>query len=388
MGKPYFLIFIIFDILENKSIFVFAWIFIFFISVSFTMNQSILFLPRLIHESRRVVRYCSESGISFENRKKVKTSTNRNKRIQRLQKRGQQFGTRLTGYNESQKTVQNEYTLHYEKLCASYQETFQNCKAKNNLTGLLYGFDVESLEKDRYRQVCAWLVPAIMAFNDVMFLEDSKIDFFNILYQKCRPIVQFEEAFCFRGCGLPYNDAFDFLKLITLYNLMSLAGYHDFVNNLKARHLLIQFDTLNYIEIITNFDLIAEKKCEILEQKQCMNSCLVPLHLHMSESLQLKQQKIIFSVGWTQELNKIKLLWLYCKYKEIMRGFDSDPVKQECFCEFFNEYYKKRVLDSFIKKVCFVLKPFIVLFKYFDSFVDKILLKIGFDENYDDANNF
>ena len=169
---------------------------------------------------------------------------------------------------------------------------------------------------------------------------------------------------------------------------MSLAGYHDFVNNLKARHLLIQFDTLNYIEIITNFDLIAEKKCEILEQKQCMNSCLVPLHLHMSESLQLKQQKIIFSVGWTQELNKIKLLWLYCKYKEIMRGFDSDPVKQECFCEFFNEYYKKRVLDSFIKKVCFVLKPFIVLFKYFDSFVDKILLKIGFDENYDDANNF
>lgn len=387
MGISYWLNFSIFDILENKSIFVFTWIFIFFISVSFTMNQSTLFLPRLINESKQVVHYCSESRILFENRKKVKISTNRNKRIQRSQKRGQQFGTRLTGYNESQKTVQNEYKSYYEKLYASYQETFQDCKAKNNLASLLYEFDVESLEKDHYRDVCMWLVPAIMAFNDVTFLEDSKIDFLNILCKECRPIIQSEEAFCFRGCGLPYNDAFELLKLITLYNLMSLAGYHDFVNNLKARHPLIKFDTLNYIEIITDFDFIAEKKFEILEQKTLMNFYPYPLHLHMSESLQLKQQKIISRVGWTQELNKIRLLWLYPKYKQIMRDFDSDPVKQEWFCEFFNEYYKKRVLDSFIESLYFVLKPFIVLFKYFDSCVDKILLKIDFDENYDDAND-
>lgn len=388
MGKSYFLIFIIFDILENKSIFVFAWIFIFFISVSFTMNKPVLFLPRLINVNNRVVCYRSESGIWFKNRKKVRILTHRNNRIKRLQKRGQQFCTRLAEYKKPQSTAQNEYKSYYEKLYKSYQETFQDCKAKNNLASLLYGFDVESLQKDHYRQVCVWLVPAIMAFNDEMFLEDAKIDFLKILFKKCSSIIQFEEAFCFRQqeC-FPYNDAFDFLKLITLYNLMSLAGYHDFVNNLKARHLDIQFDTLNYIEIITDFDLIAAKKFEILEQKKCVNSRPVPLNLHISESLQLKQQKIIFSVRWTQELNKIKLLWLYCKYKQIMRDFHSDPVKQEWFSEIFHEYYKKRVLESFIKKVYFVLKPFIVLFKYFDSCVEKILVKVGFDENYYDSND-
>ncbi len=377
MGTSYFLIFVIFDIIESKSIFMLLWIFIFYIPLSFTMNQSTLFLPRLINENNRVVCYRSESGIWFENRKKVRILTYRNNRIKRLQKRAQQFHARLIEYTPCEKKVKSDYDLYCDTLFASYQETFKDCKLKNNLETLLYEFDIEQLQKDQYRQVCSWLVPAIMAFNDKSFLANPKVDFLFVLHEKCNDLIELEKTFFFSEQGIAYNDSFGLLKLITLYSFASLLGHNTFINNLKERHPHVRFDELNYIDIIAKFDLIAEKRFEILEQQKSL-VCDVPrVRLEMSENLKEIQEKPMYYFQWTQELDKVWFVFLYYKYNQIMNGFNSDRVKQEWFYEFWNNYCKKRIFDAVVTKLFFLAKPFIFLFKRFDAFVDKMILKYG-----------
>jgi hypothetical protein len=160
---------------------------ILFVSCWSAMDSGKLLPPRLINENKRVTHYRSESGTRFKDRKKKYA---KKELVKNLQQKAQAFVKQLAKGTNFQEEFKNPYEFHVKRLEQGYTKTFQECKKNDNLLILLSEFDFNSLKKDKYRSMCIWLVPCIMAFADLTFDQEAKMIFLPRLFEKCARVVK------------------------------------------------------------------------------------------------------------------------------------------------------------------------------------------------------
>jgi hypothetical protein len=258
--------------------------------------------------------------------------------------------------------IRDDYASAVNHLLRQYQESFNLCKTKMNLVGLLNEFDFNRLKGDKYRLICRYLIPFIMALNDPDFDHQAKIDGLVLFRQKYAAILAKKSGFIFKPSGIEFNDAYNFLKLIVMYNFCLMSGSDEYLNQLKKCNPNINFDQLNTIEAIVNFDCIKDKKIELLEQKD--PDYQVPLRgLLVSEDL----EKIIFVAQMQEMLNRSSFLFCYFNYKKLMQSFELEPAKRELLHDFFwNVYLKEAFLNNLRWLLAMITKPFDYIASCFD----------------------
>lgn len=321
------------------------------------MDSPKLLMPRFISHNKRVTHYCSESQLLFKSRSKktLKISS----RIKNLKKRTKNF-------LPYQQEAKNSYAKHVDLLLRQYHESFDVCKTKMNLVDLLNGFDFNMLKGDKYRLICRYLIPFIMALNDSDFDHQAKIDGLVLFQQKYAPMLAKKSRFVFTPLVIEFNDAYNFLKLIVVYNFCLMSGSDEYLNQLKNCNPTINFDQLNTIQAIVNFDCIKHKKIELLEQKD-PNYQVPRIDLLLSQDL----AKIICIAQMKAMFSRSSFLFCYYDYKKLMKSFEKKPEKTRLLQDFFwGVYLKEAFLNSLVWLLAMITKPFDCIASRFDQFIN------------------